>query len=110
MKPVVLPIKTSCPTSSVGFCDCIISSSLTYSAKAQAAGEAKAHPSWSPITKVFKYYFVSVQVYIAVLSFMEGDGRRLLFGYDSFGNTCHQKKNTPIPNLTLSGLDTDGLP
>ena len=55
--------------------------------------------------------FVLVQGYIAVYSFIKGDAKRLVYGYDSFGNTCNQEHNTPIENMSLlSGRDTSGLP
>jgi len=51
-----------------------------------------------------------LQVYIAVYSFLHGDAKRLIYGYDSFGNTCNQRHNTPIENMSLSGRDTSGMP
>ena len=47
---------------------------------------------------------------MAVYSVVRGDGRRMLFGYDSFGNTCNQEFNAPIENLTYSGMNTKGKP
>lgn len=54
--------------------------------------------------------FWGLMVYIAVYSILRGDARRLLYGYDSFGNTCNQQYNTPIENLSLSGMNTYGKP
>lgn len=51
-----------------------------------------------------------VQGYIAVFSFFNGDAKRVIYGYDSFGNTCNQRNNTPIANMSLSGRDTSGMP
>ena len=50
------------------------------------------------------------QVYIAVYTILRGDAKRLVFGYDSFGNTCN-KDNTlhPIRNVSYSGRDTTGM-
>jgi len=53
---------------------------------------------------------VLLKAFIAGYSFMYGDARRLIYGYDSFGNICNQQKNTPIANMTLSGRDTSGMP
>ena len=53
---------------------------------------------------------VLLKAFIAGYSFMYGDARRLIYGYDSFGNICNQQKNTPIENMTLSGRDTSGMP
>ena len=39
---------------------------------------------------------------------MNGDATRLVYGYDSFGNTCN-KQNDKIANVTLSGQDTCGM-
>lgn len=54
--------------------------------------------------------FWGFMVYIAVYSILRGDARRLIYGYDSFGNTCNQQINTPIENLSLSGMNTYGKP
>lgn len=54
--------------------------------------------------------FWGLMIYIAVYAIMRGDARRLLFGYDTFGNTCNQRYNTPIENLSLSGMNTYGKP
>ena len=50
------------------------------------------------------------QVYIAVFSFLYGDAKRLVYGYDSFGNICNQEYNAPIKNMPLSGRNTSGMP
>ncbi|ESO00101.1 hypothetical protein HELRODRAFT_192732 [Helobdella robusta] len=44
------------------------------------------------------------------MSIIHGDVKRVAFGYDSAGNTCNQKTNKPIENLTNSGMSTDGKP
>lgn len=54
--------------------------------------------------------FWGLLIYIAVYAIMRGDARRLLYGYDTFGNTCNQQYNTPVENLTLSGRNTYGKP
>ena len=38
---------------------------------------------------------------------MNGDGLRLINGYDSFGNTC-DRQNVDISNISLSGQDLIG--
>ncbi|XP_014669996.1 PREDICTED: choline transporter-like protein 1 isoform X2 [Priapulus caudatus] len=43
-------------------------------------------------------------IVIAAFSFTFGDAKRLIYGYDSYGNICG-KNNTPIMNLTYSGID-----
>ncbi|KAK2149879.1 hypothetical protein LSH36_433g03003 [Paralvinella palmiformis] len=54
--------------------------------------------------------FVGLMVYIAVFSIMNGDGKKLVYGYDSFGNTCNQNNvNNKIPNVTDSGRDLQGF-
>lgn len=60
---------------------------------------------------IFLFLFISfwgLLAYIAVYSIIHGDAKRLLFGYDTFGNTCNQQYNRPIENLSLSGLNTYG--
>jgi len=54
--------------------------------------------------------YVFAQLYIAVFSILHGNAKRLVYGYDSFGNICNQKHNTPVENMSLSGRDTSGLP
>ncbi len=60
----------------------------------------------------FIYSFNPFQIYIAVYSVMQGDALRLVYGYDSFGNTCNRGNNAKIKtNLTdvpLSGQDMTG--
>ncbi|KAK2159127.1 hypothetical protein NP493_1746g00015 [Ridgeia piscesae] len=46
-------------------------------------------------------------LFFAVFSIKQGDSMRLIHGYDSFGNTCNQK-NYRIPNITYSGISTEG--
>ena len=54
--------------------------------------------------------FLQLQVYIAVFSIMNGDGKKLVYGYDSFGNTCNQNNvNNKITNVTDSGRDLQGF-
>jgi len=53
---------------------------------------------------------VFLQVFIAGYSFKYGDAKRLIYGYDSFGNICNQEHNSPIENMSLSGRNTSGLP
>lgn len=48
----------------------------------------------------------SLQLLIAVFSFVYGNPIRIINGYDSFGNTCGSRSNKRIGNLELSGVDT----
>ena len=50
-------------------------------------------------------------IYIAVFSLNEGDAWRIMYGYDSFGNTCNEdnRQRAGIANLTsLSGMEMTG--
>ncbi|XP_064607451.1 choline transporter-like protein 1 [Liolophura sinensis] len=61
---------------------------------------------------VFLFVFVAFwvgMIYIAVFSISNGDAMRLVYGYDSYGNTCDELNN-PIPNVTLSGQNMKGRP
>ena len=49
----------------------------------------------------------TTQIFIAVTAIRRGDPNRVLYGYDSSGNTCNQKNNK-IEGLQHSGLDTVG--
>ena len=49
-----------------------------------------------------------MQGYVTVFSLMNGDATRLVYGYDSFGNTCN-RENSKISNVTLSGVDTTDM-
>jgi len=53
---------------------------------------------------------MSIQAYIAVYSFLHGEARRMVYGYDSFGNICDQPQNSLIENMSLSGRNTSGMP
>lgn len=64
---------------------------------------------WSIVFMVFFVFFVFLQIYIAVFSISNGDAMRLVYGYDSYGNTCDELNN-PIPNVTLSGQNMKGRP
>ncbi|CAH1775579.1 unnamed protein product, partial [Owenia fusiformis] len=55
---------------------------------------------------IFFLFWVGM-VYIAAFSILNGDGFRLLYGYDSYGNTC-DRPNQKIGNISLSGLDMTG--
>lgn len=47
-------------------------------------------------------------VYIAVVAMVRGDPKRVIYGFDSSGNTCNLKNNPKIENLTHSGMNTEG--
>ncbi|XP_074640243.1 choline transporter-like protein 1 [Tubulanus polymorphus] len=46
--------------------------------------------------------------YVGYLGYMYGDPDRLIYGVDSWGNTCN-KPNEPIANISDSGRDMTGL-
>lgn len=48
----------------------------------------------------------SLQIVIAIFSFVFGNPLRLINGYDSFGNTCGVKSNEHYQNFPLSGMNT----
>lgn len=52
----------------------------------------------------------SLQIVIAIFSFVYGNPLRVINGYDSFGNTCGVKKNEHYPNFPLSGRNTFDTP
>lgn len=47
---------------------------------------------------------LSFQCGICGFTIATGGAARLVFGYDSYGNTCGQR-NEPIEGVRLSGLD-----
>lgn len=54
---------------------------------------------------------VQFQVFIAGFSIKQGDAFRLVYGYDSFGNTCDEDNTArKIENVTLSGMNMKGRP
>ena len=56
-------------------------------------------------------YFLLLQIFIAAFSISKGDAFRLIYGYDSFGNTCDENNaGNAIPNISLSGLNMKGRP
>lgn len=49
------------------------------------------------------------QIVIAAFGIVNGDAFRLVFGYDSFGNTCDSdNSDKKIENISLSGYNTKG--
>lgn len=52
---------------------------------------------------IFIVFWIGM-IFISAFSFTYGDGERLVYGYDSFGNTCG-KRNDPIKNVSNSGMD-----
>jgi solute carrier family 44 protein 1 (choline transporter-like protein) len=54
------------------------------------------------------YISVCFQGYIGYYGYTVGDPYRVLYGVDTWGNTCN-KKNIAIENATYSGKDTTGL-
>jgi len=54
--------------------------------------------------------FVGGMVFVSAFAIANGDAYRLVYGYDSYGNTCNKPNNDKIENLTFSGRDTTGNP
>lgn len=52
---------------------------------------------------------LGVAVFVASFALALGDPRRLVHGYDSFGNVCGAR-NAPIGSLALSGMDASDKP
>uniref|UniRef100_A0A131YNU4 Choline transporter-like protein n=1 Tax=Rhipicephalus appendiculatus TaxID=34631 RepID=A0A131YNU4_RHIAP len=52
---------------------------------------------------------LGVAVFVASFALALGDPRRLVHGYDSFGNVCGAR-NAPIGSLALSGIDARNRP
>ena len=51
------------------------------------------------------------QIYIAVFSIIHGDAFRLVYGYDSYGNTCDSDNSArKVKNVSLSGQNMKGRP
>lgn len=59
--------------------------------------------------RCFHYLPIIFQGYVAYLGVTKGDPYRLLYGVDSWGNVCG-RNNTPIENVSLSGLDMTKIP
>ena len=46
---------------------------------------------------------------MAVFAIRQGDAYRIVFGYDSFGNTCSEDNTAKaIANVSNSGMDVSG--
>ncbi|WAR22764.1 CTL1L-like protein [Mya arenaria] len=55
--------------------------------------------------------FWAGMIFIAAFGIVNGDAFRLVFGYDSFGNTCDSdNSDKKIENVSLSGFNTKGRP
>ncbi|XP_061168216.1 choline transporter-like protein 1 isoform X1 [Saccostrea echinata] len=53
--------------------------------------------------------FWAGMIYIAAFSITHGDAWRLVYGYDSFGNTCDEDNTgKKIENVTFSGMNMEG--
>lgn len=63
-----------------------------------------------PVLFTFILFWAGM-IYIAVFSVQHGDAFRLVYGYDSYGNTCDEDNtDRAIPNMTLTGLNLKGRP
>ena len=66
------------------------------------------HTPESSKKALLKFAYSSVvQGYVAYLAWDTGDPFRLIYGKDSFGNTCN-RNNDAITNVSLSGMDMRG--
>lgn len=55
--------------------------------------------------------FWAGMIFVAAFSILHGDAFRLVYGYDSFGNTCDADNTAKkIENVSLSGMDMKGRP
>lgn len=50
--------------------------------------------------------FFVFQIIVASISFVYGNPKRLINGFDSFGNTCGVKSNQKLINFPLAGIST----
>ena len=66
---------------------------------------------WQEASVSHEHIWLYPQIYIAAFSIVHGDAWRLVYGYDSFGNTCDEDNtNKAIPNISLSGMNMKGRP
>ena len=50
-----------------------------------------------------------LQLYMAVFAVRQGDAYRLVFGYDSYGNTCNEDNSAKrVENVSNSGMNVLG--
>ncbi|XP_076082252.1 choline transporter-like protein 1 isoform X2 [Mytilus galloprovincialis] len=63
-----------------------------------------------PVLLIFILFWAGM-IYIAVFSVSHGDAFRLVYGYDSFGNTCDEDNaDKAMENVSLTGLNHKGKP
>ncbi|XP_071164766.1 choline transporter-like protein 1 isoform X3 [Mytilus edulis] len=63
-----------------------------------------------PVLLIFILFWAGM-IYIAVFSVSHGDAFRLVYGYDSFGNTCDEDNaDKTMENVSLTGLNHKGKP
>lgn len=81
--------------------------------------ESKTNPNHEPTavrgcTDVFwlclYVVFWLLMIVVAIFSFVYGNPLRLIYGYDSFGNTCGVAHNERFPEFPLSGKNTLNTP
>ena len=51
----------------------------------------------------------SPQAVLCMIAVHYGDSKRLIHGYDSFGNVCNSANNKHIKGIAMSGMNTTGL-
>ncbi|XP_052074047.1 choline transporter-like protein 1 isoform X2 [Mytilus californianus] len=63
-----------------------------------------------PVLLIFVLFWAGM-IYIAAFSVSHGDAFRLVYGYDSFGNTCDEDNaDKMMENVSLTGLNHKGKP
>lgn len=63
-----------------------------------------------PVLLIFVLFWAGM-IYIAAFSVSHGDAFRLVYGYDSFGNTCDEDNaDKKMENVSLTGLNHKGKP
>ncbi|KAL5021272.1 hypothetical protein ScPMuIL_000427 [Solemya velum] len=63
-----------------------------------------------PVLIIFIVFWIGM-IYIAAFSITHGDAFRLVYGYDSFGNTCDEDNSQrPVEHVNLSGRNMKGKP
>ena len=71
-------------------------------------GKKLIHSNKAWLKCIVLQYNILFQGFVGYLGILHGDPKRIIYGADSWGNTCN-KRNDPIPNVTYSGRDTTGL-
>lgn len=79
--------------------------------KVDLASPVKSRGCTDIIVLLIFILFWAGMIYIAAFGIMHGDAFRLVYGYDSFGNTCDSDNtDRKIENVSLSGMNMKGRP